>query len=129
LGATLAIVAVVDRRDEVRGWISGATSAGTSSAATTIAVEPSARLPATAVVQPSAPPRTTVSASAPVWTTVPTAAPDRALRTPVTVPVEDLPVAMPPSIPIEALPHAAESDSQNAPAPRPPIGHPRARQK
>ncbi|HEX4447756.1 MAG TPA: serine/threonine-protein kinase, partial [Polyangiaceae bacterium] len=129
LGATLAIVAVVDRRDEVRGWISGATSAATSSAATTVVVEPSARLPATAVVQPSAP-RTTVPVSAPVWTTAPAGTPDRALRTPVTVPVEDLPVAMPPSIPIEALPHAAESTSQSVPPPlRPPSGHPRARQR
>jgi serine/threonine-protein kinase len=109
MGATIALAAVVDRRDEVRGWLSRATGAGASSAATTVVVE--------------------TKAPAAFKTTAPPSAPAKPAPVPVTVPVEDLPVATPPSIPIEALPHAAEIDSQGLPAPRAPLAHPRARQK
>ena len=102
-GAAIAAAGVVDRRDDVQGWLRHAAPT-TSSAAASIAA-PQALTPPTAAA-PWAPPAT------------------RAPPAPVTVSVESLPIAAPPSIPIEALPEAPAASSGRTAAP---AHHPRSR--
>jgi serine/threonine protein kinase len=85
--AAVAVIAtatvVVDRREEVQEWLHPGAAAPSSETATAVALRASSSSPiAPARLEPAVP---------------------------VTVPVEDLPVATPPSIPIEALPHAVEA--------------------
>jgi hypothetical protein len=92
-GAAIAAAGLLDRRDEVQGWLRH-TPAGASSG------------PASATA-PQAPAPTAVGRPAPPAAAMATA--------PITVSVESLPIAAPPSIPIEALPEAAPSSRPAAP--------------
>ena len=92
--ASLAAATVIDRRDDVHGWLVRKTSAE--------APARSAGAGPMGIVRTALPPATpTITASSAV----------------VTVPVEALPIADAPSIPIENLPRAAEAPA----APPPPV--------
>jgi eukaryotic-like serine/threonine-protein kinase len=95
--AAVAMIAtatvVVDRREEVQEWLHPAAAAPSSEAAVAVALRASSASPVAPARQEPA--------------------------VPVTVPVEDLPVATPPSIPIEALPHAVEAVPEAGSASRP----------
>jgi serine/threonine-protein kinase len=103
--AAVAVIAtatvVVDRRDEVQEWLHPAAAGSSSEAASAVALRASSSTPVAPVRQEPA--------------------------VPVTVPVEDLPVATPPSIPIEALPHAVEAVPEAGSAARPQSTHSQAR--
>jgi serine/threonine-protein kinase len=94
--ASLASAALIDRRDDVHGWLVGAaaTSARASTTEATMGTAPVLASPPPNASSPTAASATTALSV----TTVPV----------VTVPVETLPVASPPSIPIEALPRAMD---------------------
>ena len=105
-GAAIAAAGVVDRRDDVQGWLRRAAPAASSAAASIAA--PQALTPA-AVAPSQAPAPTAATPWAPPATRAPPA--------PVTVSVESLPIAVPATIPIEALPEAPAPGGGRAAAP------------
>jgi serine/threonine-protein kinase len=110
--ASLAGAALVDRRDDVHGWLVRATEqtpSPSNAASSPIGTAAKAVPPATAL---GAAPATTVVTTAP-------SAPV------VTVPVENLPIAAPPSIPIEALPRAVDPAPTSMPSARPASSRPK----
>ncbi len=106
-GATIAAAGLVDRRDDVQGWLHKTPAAASTEPAST----GGSRAPAPIIPPPSAAPRPAPPAA--------TAAPG-----PVTVSVESLPIAVPASIPIEALPEAPAPSSGAA---IPPVHRSRSR--
>jgi eukaryotic-like serine/threonine-protein kinase len=122
--ATLAAVAIVDRRDDVQDWFRHATASTTS--------PPTAATPTSSTAGSLGSRQSGAASPTPAPIAVPSAAivsgtTPFVVPAPITVSVETLPIAAPPSVPIESLPHAAGTASDSNVSMKPPGLHARPR--